>query len=78
MFNSRGEGSTAHQNIMDRIQGSRETWSDVNSPRVDNRWDPGISEDVRIRNVNENAIHDNPDRNIDTPQAGPPPGGPQP
>ncbi len=73
MFNSRGEGATAHQNIMDRIQGSRETWSDVNSPRVDNRWDPGTA-----RDVNENAIHDNPDRTIDTPQAGPPPGGPHP
>lgn len=73
MFNSRGEGATAHQNIMDRIQGSRETWSDVNSPSVDNRWDPGTA-----RDVNENAIHDNPDRTIDTPQAGPPPGGPHP
>lgn len=73
MFNSRGEGATAHQNIMDRIQGSRETWSDVNSPSVDNRWDPGTA-----RDVNENAIHDNPDRTIDTPQAGPPPSGPHP
>ena len=73
MFNSRGEGATAHQNIMDRIQGSRETWSDVNSPRVDNRWSPGTT-----RGGNENAIHDNPDRTIDTPQAGSPPGGPHP
>ena len=45
----------------------------MNSPRVDNRWDPGTA-----RDVNENAIHDNPDRTIDTPQAGPPPGGPHP
>lgn len=73
MFNSRGEGATAHQRGMDRIVGSRDDWSDINSPRVDNRWSPG-----NTRNSNENAIHDNPDRNIDTPQAGPPPGGPHP
>lgn len=73
MFNSRGEGATAHQRGMDRIVGSRDEWSDINSPRVDNRWSPGST-----RNSNENAIHDNPDRNIDTPQAGPPPGGPHP
>lgn len=73
MFNSRGEGATAHQRGMDRIVGSRDEWSNINSPRVDNRWSPG-----NTRNSNENAIHDNPDRNIDTPQAGPPPGGPHP
>ncbi len=73
MFNSRGEGATAHQRGMDRIVGSRDEWSNINSPRVDNRWSPGST-----RNSNENAIHDNPDRNIDTPQAGPPPGGPHP
>lgn len=73
MFNSRGEGATAHQRGMDRIMGSRDDWSNVESPRVDNRWDPGV-----VRTLDENAIHDNPDRNIDTPQAGPPPGGPHP
>ena len=73
MFNSRGEGATAHQNLADRIVGSREDWSNTASPRMDNRWSPGSP-----RNVDENAIHDNPDRNIDTPQAGPPPGGPHP
>lgn len=73
MFNSRGEGATAHQRGMDRIMGSRDQWNEIESPRVDNRWNPGVA-----RDSNENAIHDNPDRNIDTPQAGPPPGGPHP
>ena len=62
MFNDIGEGATSHQRLADRIRGSRENWSDSESDRTDN----------------ENAIHDNPDRNIDTPQAGPPPGGPHP
>ena len=65
MFNSRGEGATAHQRGMDRVMGSRDDWTDVNSPRVDNRWAPGT-----VRNTDENAIHDNPDLNIDTPEAG--------
>ena len=73
MFNDIGEGATAHQRLADRIWGSRENWSDSESDRTDNRWSPGTT-----RSGNENAIHDNPDRNIDTPQAGPPPGGPHP
>ena len=73
MFNDIGEGATAHQRLADRIVGSRENWSDSESGRTDNRWSPGTT-----RSGNENAIHDNPDRNIDTPQAGPPPGGPHP
>lgn len=73
MFNDIGEGATSHQRLADRIRGSRENWSDSESDRTDNRWSPGTT-----RSGNENAIHDNPDRNIDTPQAGPPPGGPHP
>lgn len=73
MFNDIGEGATAHQRLADRIWGSRENWSDSESDRTDNRWSPGTT-----RGGNENAIHDNPDRTIDTPQAGPPPGGPHP
>lgn len=73
MFNDIGEGATSHQRLADRIWGSRENWSDSESDRTDNRWSPGTT-----RGGNENAIHDNPDRTIDTPQAGPPPGGPHP
>lgn len=62
MFNDIGEGATSHQRLADRIWGSRENWSDSESDRTDNRWSPGTT-----RSGNENAIHDNPDRNIDTP-----------
>lgn len=68
MYNERGKGYTAHQRFRDRIQGSREDWDDFDSPRTDNRWSPYTS-----RNIDPNARHDNPDINIDTPQAGGPP-----
>lgn len=68
MYNERGKGYTAHQRLRDRIQGSREEWDDFDSPRTDNRWSPYTS-----RNVDPNTMHDNPDRDRDTPTAGGPP-----
>lgn len=68
MYNERGKGYTAHQRLRDRIQGSREDWDDFDSPRTDNRWSPYTS-----RNVDPNTMHDNPDRDRDTPTAGGPP-----
>ena len=68
MYNERGKGYTAHQRLRDRIQGSREDWDDFDSPRTDNRWSPYTS-----GNVVPNAMHDNPNRDIDTPTAGGPP-----
>ena len=65
MYNERGKGYTAHQRGMDRILGSREDWEDYNSPRTDNRWSPYNS-----RNLDANTMHDNPNRDIDTPTAG--------
>lgn len=74
MYNARGRGRTEHQSVNDRIFGSRENWTDPNSERTDNRWNPGTP----VGGLEPNQIHDNPNSNIDTPGRGAGPGGPPP
>lgn len=61
-----------HQTVSDKIFGRPSDWrsnsGDNYQPHADNRWDP-----TKFSNGPTNAMHDNPDRDRDTPSAGGPP-----
>lgn len=72
MYNARGRGKTAHQNMGDRVFGSRKDWTVPNSPRTENRWNPNGDR----TNIDNDTMHDN----VWSPgePGGPGPGGPGP
>ena len=57
---------TAHQTMSDRIAGSPDDWREPDSPRTDNRWNPG-----KYNDTDNNDIHDTPGW-TDTPGGGGP------